>query len=181
MNTQNNQMSQQSYATQQPQQPQQAHVAQQQQDPIIGSTLERPSQFNNRDGFLNGMVWDRNHRSALFFFTTSRKQNNETIYTEFAVKFWEEEAQFLESLFDIQSRKEAETGGKFPLLVNFDARTSSYRRPTGKKQADGVHDETINMVSFDGRKPKLMVPQTYQVWAVPKAKVQQAPQPILAL
>ena len=42
-----------------------------QQKPQIenGTVIKRPSMFNNMDGILNGMKWDANGKSALFFFS----------------------------------------------------------------------------------------------------------------
>lgn len=142
-------------------------MPQEQQALQVNQTIQRPSVYNNVDGFLNGMKWDSNHKAALFFFTTSRTtgsgENAKTTYIEFQVRFFQRDAFFLAFLLD-HKKAEEDAGRKYPLLINMDNRMASWKRPTGEMTGDNNEiKKTQNVSFFEGKNSKLMAPKTYSI------------------
>lgn len=129
--------------------------------------LERPSQYNKADGFLNGMKWDNGNKSGLFFFTQSRTTGSgdkaKKIYYDFTVRFFGHTASVLAFLLNYQKEQEA-AGQKYPLLINMSLQMTGWKRPTGKMVGEKQNiPETESVFHFNGKDAMMMNTRTYEV------------------
>ena len=141
-----------------------------QQKPQIenGTVIKRPSMFNNMDGILNGMKWDANGKSALFFFSVGRTSGEGdkrvTRYTNFSARFRGRNAHFLESVLN-HKKATKDRGEKFIALINMNGLVSSYERDTGRTWGDDNKPVTETVAYFEAKDPMLMNPSDYSVVA----------------
>jgi hypothetical protein len=148
---------------------------------INGQVIERPKMYNEHEGILKGLSWDKGNKSALFFFYTTRTtgtgENKKKTYTEFSVRFWGRNAQFLESIY-LHSKSERESGNNFLSLINMQVRVASWERDTGKTWGDENKPVKETVTYFEGKAPMLMKAHPYEI--VAQGQFHQTPEELAA-